>query len=119
MFQDDFVGMMSIEDHEDAISDAAFSPDGTALATASLDGQVNFFVYFQLFVYFYIIVCLLVSGQVLPVLPHRRQRRRAEPAALPPQVVPARREARLLHPFPGRPQGPQPRGPVLEVCRDR
>ena len=41
MFQDDFVGMMSIADHEDDISDAAFSPDGTALATASLDGEVN------------------------------------------------------------------------------
>ena len=38
-FQDDFFGMMSIADHEEAISDAAFSPDGTALATASLDGQ--------------------------------------------------------------------------------
>ncbi len=29
--------------HAEAITDAAFSPDGTALATASLDGKVKFF----------------------------------------------------------------------------
>ena len=41
--KEDFVGMMTIDDHEKAISAAAFSPDGTALATASLDGMVKFF----------------------------------------------------------------------------
>ena len=37
------IGKLVISDHSDAISDATFSPDGTALATASLDGQVKFF----------------------------------------------------------------------------
>ncbi|XP_077285857.1 enhancer of mRNA-decapping protein 4 homolog Ge-1 isoform X2 [Arctopsyche grandis] len=32
-----------IEDHSQAIVDAAFSPDGTSLATASVDGYVMFF----------------------------------------------------------------------------
>ena len=59
MFQDDFVGMMSIADHEDAISDAAFSPDGTALATASLDGEVKFFQ------------CYLIAGSAAEQNPPR------------------------------------------------
>lgn len=37
------VGKLVISDHTDAITDGTFSPDGTALATASLDGQVKFF----------------------------------------------------------------------------
>ena len=37
------VGKLIICDHTDSITDASFSPDGTALATASLDGQVKFF----------------------------------------------------------------------------
>ena len=37
------IGKLVISDHTDAITDATFSPDGTALATASLDGQVKFF----------------------------------------------------------------------------
>ena len=36
-------GKLVIDDHTEPISDASFSPDGTALATASLDGQVKFF----------------------------------------------------------------------------
>lgn len=36
-------GKLTICDHGDAIRDASFSPDGTALATASADGQVKFF----------------------------------------------------------------------------
>jgi len=36
-------GQLRITDHTEPISDASFSPDGTALATASLDGQVKFF----------------------------------------------------------------------------
>ncbi|XP_013379353.1 enhancer of mRNA-decapping protein 4 isoform X2 [Lingula anatina] len=42
------IGFLAIENHTRPIVDAAFSPDGTALATASLDGQVKFFqVYMQ------------------------------------------------------------------------
>ncbi|XP_074645711.1 enhancer of mRNA-decapping protein 4-like isoform X2 [Tubulanus polymorphus] len=37
------VGYSTIKDHSQAIADAAFSPDGTALATASLDGEVKVF----------------------------------------------------------------------------
>ncbi len=37
------VGRLTIDDHSDAVVDATFSPDGTALATASADGQVKFF----------------------------------------------------------------------------
>ncbi|XP_034237010.1 enhancer of mRNA-decapping protein 4 isoform X4 [Thrips palmi] len=41
-------GMLSLNHHELDIVDVAFSPDGTALATASLDGYVKFFqVYMQ------------------------------------------------------------------------
>ncbi|XP_055955286.1 enhancer of mRNA-decapping protein 4-like [Patella vulgata] len=36
-------GMISIDSHDKPIIDAAFSPDGTALASASLDGEVKFF----------------------------------------------------------------------------
>lgn len=36
-------GKLVVCDHGDAIMDASFSPDGTALATASADGQVKFF----------------------------------------------------------------------------
>ena len=36
-------GKLVLNDHGDAIMDASFSPDGTALATASADGQVKFF----------------------------------------------------------------------------
>lgn len=36
-------GKQTICDHSDVIRDASFSPDGTALATASADGQVKFF----------------------------------------------------------------------------
>lgn len=32
-----------IHDHTQPIVDAAFSPDGTSLATASIDGYVMFF----------------------------------------------------------------------------
>ena len=37
------VGFLTINSHSAAVIDAAFSPDGTALATASLDGEVKFF----------------------------------------------------------------------------
>ena len=41
-------GFLTITNHTKPIVDAAFSPDGTALATASLDGEVKFFqVYLQ------------------------------------------------------------------------
>lgn len=36
-------GFLEINEHKLPIIDAAFSPDGTALATASLDGIVKFF----------------------------------------------------------------------------
>jgi len=36
-------GMLRVDDHKGAVVDASFSPDGTALATASLDGRVKFF----------------------------------------------------------------------------
>ena len=36
-------GHQTIHDHGDAIMAASFSPDGTALATASADGEVKFF----------------------------------------------------------------------------
>ncbi|XP_033754002.1 enhancer of mRNA-decapping protein 4-like isoform X2 [Pecten maximus] len=36
-------GLIQIDSHKQPIMDAAFSPDGTALATASLDGEVKFF----------------------------------------------------------------------------
>ncbi|XP_022340302.2 enhancer of mRNA-decapping protein 4-like isoform X1 [Crassostrea virginica] len=36
-------GLIRIDSHTKAVMDAAFSPDGTALATASLDGEVKFF----------------------------------------------------------------------------
>jgi enhancer of mRNA-decapping protein 4 len=36
-------GYLEIKEHTAPIIDAAFSPDGTALATASLDGNVKFF----------------------------------------------------------------------------
>jgi WD40 repeat protein len=32
-----------IDDHEGAVTDASFAPDGTALATSSKDGTVKFF----------------------------------------------------------------------------
>ncbi|XP_054281595.1 enhancer of mRNA-decapping protein 4 [Macrosteles quadrilineatus] len=41
-------GYLEITEHTKPIVDAAFSPDGTAIATASLDGDVKFFqVYMQ------------------------------------------------------------------------
>ncbi|XP_067652269.1 enhancer of mRNA-decapping protein 4-like isoform X1 [Haliotis asinina] len=41
-------GLITINSHSKPIVDAAFSPDGTAMATASLDGEVKFFqVYMQ------------------------------------------------------------------------
>jgi enhancer of mRNA-decapping protein 4 len=40
---DGITGRLVIDDHEAAITDAAFSPDGTAIATSSLDGRVKFF----------------------------------------------------------------------------
>ncbi|XP_031827294.1 enhancer of mRNA-decapping protein 4 homolog Ge-1 [Nomia melanderi] len=36
-------GMFEIDEHSDRIIEAALSPDGTALATASADGEVKFF----------------------------------------------------------------------------
>lgn len=36
-------GMLLLNHHDLDIVDVAFSPDGTALATASLDGYVKFF----------------------------------------------------------------------------
>ena len=35
--------VLEIDEHTDTIVEATFSPDGTALATASLDGEVKFF----------------------------------------------------------------------------
>lgn len=46
--EDVIEGLLCLNHHEMDIVDAAFSPDGTALATASLDGYVKFFqVYMQ------------------------------------------------------------------------
>lgn len=36
-------GYLEINEHSQPIMDAAFSPDGTAVATASIDGYVKFF----------------------------------------------------------------------------
>lgn len=36
-------GYLEINEHSQPIMDAAFSPDGTAVATASMDGYVKFF----------------------------------------------------------------------------
>uniref|UniRef100_A0A1B6MJB4 Uncharacterized protein n=1 Tax=Graphocephala atropunctata TaxID=36148 RepID=A0A1B6MJB4_9HEMI len=42
------MGYLEINEYEKPIVDAAFSPDGTAIATASLDGEIKFFqVYMQ------------------------------------------------------------------------
>jgi WD40 repeat protein len=41
--QDVTHGLQKITEPGGIITDAAFSPDGTALAMASLDGQVKFF----------------------------------------------------------------------------
>ncbi|XP_076330889.1 enhancer of mRNA-decapping protein 4 homolog Ge-1 [Tachypleus tridentatus] len=42
------IGYQAFQEHQKPIIDAAFSPEGTALATASLDGEVKFFqVYMQ------------------------------------------------------------------------
>lgn len=42
------VGYLEINEHSKPIVDAAFAPDGTAVATASLDGDIKFFqVYMQ------------------------------------------------------------------------
>ncbi|XP_067007664.2 enhancer of mRNA-decapping protein 4 [Anabrus simplex] len=41
-------GYLEINEHTQPIVDAAFSPDGTALATASLDGEVKFFQVYML-----------------------------------------------------------------------
>lgn len=35
--------MLEIDQHSDTIIEATLSPDGTALATASFDGEVKFF----------------------------------------------------------------------------
>ncbi|XP_075211896.1 enhancer of mRNA-decapping protein 4 homolog Ge-1 isoform X2 [Lycorma delicatula] len=41
-------GYLEVNEHSQTIVDAAFSPDGTAIATASFDGEVKFFqVYMQ------------------------------------------------------------------------
>lgn len=37
------MGYLEITEHSEPIVDASFSPDGTAVATASLDGEVKFF----------------------------------------------------------------------------
>jgi len=39
-------GMMEINQHSGTIVEATLSPDGTALATASTDGEVKFFQVF-------------------------------------------------------------------------
>lgn len=36
-------GYLEINEHSACIVDAAFSPDGTAIATAALDGEIKFF----------------------------------------------------------------------------
>ncbi|XP_046688815.1 LOW QUALITY PROTEIN: enhancer of mRNA-decapping protein 4-like, partial [Homalodisca vitripennis] len=42
------MGYLEINEHQKPIVDAAFAPDGTAIATASLDGEIKFFqVYMQ------------------------------------------------------------------------
>lgn len=57
-------GYQLMEQHSAPITDAAFSPDGTALATAALDGYVKFFqVGFQTILY----MCCLAVVQVVRV----------------------------------------------------
>ncbi|XP_014680803.1 PREDICTED: enhancer of mRNA-decapping protein 4-like isoform X2 [Priapulus caudatus] len=55
-------GMLTITDHKQLVTDAAFSPDGTALATASADGYVKFFQ-----------VYMVVDGPQEPRLLHQWQ----------------------------------------------
>lgn len=45
---EEYEGFVEISGHSLDIIDASFSPDGTAIATASLDGYVKFF---QVFIY--------------------------------------------------------------------
>ena len=46
LFADDIdLGHFIINEHESPIITAAFSPDGSAFATASMDGEVNFLKY--------------------------------------------------------------------------
>ena len=47
-FKADDISELRISDHTEPITDASFSPDGTALATASMDGQVKFFQVYML-----------------------------------------------------------------------
>ena len=43
---DKYEGYVCIHEHDMDLVDASFSPDGTAIATASLDGYVKFFQVF-------------------------------------------------------------------------
>lgn len=49
-------GLLIIEEHTKSIVDATFSPEGSALATVSLDGTIRFFQVssFQIFLLFFI-----------------------------------------------------------------
>lgn len=55
-------GYQLMEQHSAPITDAAFSPDGTALATAALDGYVKFFQVRHYFIVWHAVAARVQNG---------------------------------------------------------